>query len=173
MKRMVIGLVAATLVIGVGIGGYAFINRPNPADGDRVCDGVPAMFGGCDQDQPSFAATTCREAAVEFGSQLNDRVMAVVNGPAVVDGLARSAQALHIQLLVIERLNEYLRNQHMVAQCSADQILDGAEPLFSPELRAAAPGLMSELETGHTYAEWRASVLKTLGVIDKDEDQPF
>jgi len=140
---------------------------------DEVCRGVPADMGGCDPDQPTFSEETCDGLATEFGIQLDSRMTAVIDGPASVNNNGKSAQALNALILTVARLNEHLRDEGLVKNCTAESVLAVAERKFSPMLRDGAGSLMTETDiTGETYeySDWRNLVLDHLTVIDEDED---
>ncbi len=143
---------------------------------DDVCGGVPADMGGCDPDQPTYAAVDCDGLAAEFGQEIDGRLRAIIEGPESVDGNGRSVRALNAVILSVTRLNEYLRDEGLIDDCSAPPLLAAAEQEFSQSLREHAGSLMTETEiTGevHGYDDWYALVLDHLGVIDEDEDLPF
>jgi hypothetical protein len=143
-----------------------------PTNQREVCRGVQRESGGCDPNQPAFVGETCTEVGREYGKQLDDRMVEVINGPAISQGKARSSRALDVTVLVTARANEYLRNSGMVAACDADEFLSAAEPVFSMTLKENAGALLSEFEE-HDYEDWFADLREAVLVIDTEEDQPF
>ena len=142
-------------------------------DPNEFCDGVQRTLGGCDENQPTYAGTTCEDVGREFGAQLNDRIVDALGGDDVVDGLGRSARVTNAEYLLVIRANQHLRRSGIVDECSAAPFLAAAEPHFSDELRSELGPMLSEFQDHEiTYDEWRAGLLDALSVIDEDEDEP-
>ena len=143
---------------------------PNP---DEICDGVQRTLGGCDEDQPTYAGTTCEDVGREFGEQLNSRIMEALEGDDVVDGLAKSARVTNAEYLLVIRANQHLRRSGIVDECDASSFLSAAEPEFSDELKSEIGPALSEFQDHEvTYDEWRAGLLDKLSVVDEDEGEP-
>ncbi len=109
---------------------------------------------------------------MQFGEQLDRRLVAVIDGPAIVDGRARSSQALAFTILVTQRANEYLRGAGMVQACDADEFMLAAEEAFTDQLIDHAGSLVSEIEP-HDYEDWLADLREVVQVIDQDEGLPY
>ena len=164
LRRVAVASLAA-LVMGAACG-----NQPDP---NEVCDGVQRTLGGCDENQPTYVGKTCEEVGLEFGEQLNSRIMDAIDGDDVVDGLAKSGRVTNAEYLLVVRANQHLRRSGIIDECSAAAFLAAAEPEFSDELKSELGPVLSEIQDRQiTYDDWRADLLDTLSVIDEDEDEP-
>ena len=163
-------MIAAALVAGVLAMG-AIVTVALTPDPHYVCDGVERTFGGCDPDQPTFTGNGCSAVGAEFGVQLNQRIVTILQGDDVVDGQGKSARVNAAEYLTTTRANQYLREIGIVADCGADEFLAAAEAEFSDELKTDLGPALSEFQDhDYTYEEWRADLRKTLRAIDMDED---
>jgi hypothetical protein len=139
-----------------------------PSD-DEVCDGISAEAGGCDRDQPSFAATTCGAVAAEFGRQLDVRVLAVIDGPESVGGEPRLVRMNRYMSLVVGRANQYLRSEGLIDECDDPAAFAAAaEPMFSDRLREKAGDYVFE-GTRVTYQVWRDELVRVLGILAAEQ----
>lgn len=140
---------------------------PTPA----FCDGIDASLGGCAPDRPAFTATTCTEVGLEYGTQLNGRLLQIYRGPELVTGESRAVRASHVMSLTTSLANLHLRRIGIVAACGVDEFLAGAEQDFSPELKAQAG---KYLDDGREvdYATWLAALRGLVQIIDMEEDAP-
>ena len=146
---------------------------PPTSDANEFCDGVQSTLGGCDENQPTFAGEECDEIAGEFGEQLNERIVAILDGEEVIDGQGKSSRVSGAQFLLSVRVNQYLRRSDLVRECSAEPFLTVAEAEFSVQLKTELGPTMSAFQDHqYTYDEWRADLLQTLSIIDTDEDEP-
>lgn len=163
MLLAVLAVTGAVLATGAWQGG---------GDPNAVCEGVSAEVGGCDADQPTYTALTCEGVGQEFGTELDRRVVAIINGPARANGESQAVRAGQAMGLVTVRANQHLRDRGMVKACGVDEFMRAAEARFSPELKARAGDYLYD-STTRPYAEWLADVRRTVGVIDMAEDEAF
>lgn len=163
---LVVLLAAVIGALGVAVAAAGLFD-PQP----EICDNVHRGLGGCDDDQPQFSGTTCDDVGREFGTQLDARVVKILDGPDVVDHERKSARISSTEFLLVTRANQHLRRVGIVQECGLEDFLAAAEPVFSEKLRAQVGNYLFEFEE-HTYDEWLANLRKTLRAIDMDEDEP-
>ncbi len=157
------------LVCVLAIGFAMVACGPNlPGGSATICNGISSDVGGCDRDLPSFVGTDCETIARQYGSELNRRVLAVINGPAVVENKSQAVRESDAMSLLTSLANARLRTIGEVAKCSAPQFLAAAEPQFSADLRAHAG---QHLYDGAVvdYAAWKGELLRFLEIIDLNE----
>ena len=162
---------ATTVVITVALlclmTGCMTFGQPAPT----TCDGISSELGGCDADRPAFSGETCEEIGREFGTQLDAKSLEIYNGPEDPEE-SKSVRAWHVTVTAISLANKRLRDLDIVGECDAGDFMAAAEPAFSEELVDKAGTYLFDNEP-HTYAEWRAEVMKYLQVIDQVEDLPY
>ena len=93
--------------------------------------GIDASLGGCAPDRPAFTASTCTEVGLEYGTQLNGRLLQIYRGPEVMTEESRAVRASHVMTLTTSLANLHLRRIGIVAACGVDEFLAGAEKDFS------------------------------------------
>lgn len=164
---LVLTLVVATAVVGAVV--VANVLAPDP---DEVCEGIPREMGGCDPDQPTYAGATCAEVGQEFGAQLDQRGLAVIDGPASRDGESRAVRLNETVILVLGRANQYLRDTGLIHSCGVDGFIAAAETRFSEPFKARVGDYLYD-DTSRPYAEWLEELRRIARVVDMDEDQPF
>lgn len=159
------------VLIGLAV---LILSACNPLAGTQPtsCDGITSEVGGCDADRPSFTATTCDGLAVEFGKQLNDRLVPVFTGPSIVRGNARSAQIVHAESLVASLANLHLRQIGAPRTCDLDAFLSVAEGQFSDELKAKVGQFAYEGVLIITYERWLAELREIVGAIGEPTASP-
>ena len=113
------------LVLAVGLGACGLVVQ-SPVATPAVCDGVDSGLGGCDPDQPEFTGTTCESVAREFGAQLDDRIVPILEGNDVVNGEHKSVRMGHAVALMVTRVDQYLGLPAVAVNCHAAQFLDDA-----------------------------------------------
>lgn len=160
--------IATALVLIVGAAACQATASPS----SDVCEGVPADFGGCEQGQPAYAGTTCEEVGREFGVHLAERAQPIVSGAAVPDDLSQASALLELRILLAVRANQHLRERGIVDECDAGDFVGAAERELSTELRAELGRFLWDGPPA-SYEEWRAELLRTMRIIDQDEDLPF
>lgn len=158
----------AVLLLGL-IGTSCSIVAVDATPSASICDGVDSQMGGCDEQQPSFAATDCAGVGREFGALLDDRARDIIEGPEVVDGEARSVRLRQAMALLSGRANDYLRETGLHAGCDVPEFLAAAEAEFSPQLTDGVGGALYDSAPPATYEEWRSELVLMLGVIDAEE----
>ena len=164
MIRFVLGLLlSAGLFLGCQPTAAA---SPSPS----YCDGITSEIGGCDPGRPTFIRTTCVAIAREFGSQLDQRLVAIYLGPESKDE-SKAVRASAATALTVGLVNLHLRRAGLIKTCSAPSFLDDAEKTFSPTLMAHAGEILDD-GPPVTYVKWRASLLGFLALIDQEEDAP-
>ncbi len=131
----------------------------------QSCNGISAEIGGCD-NPPHYVGTNCDALAGEWGRVVNDRVVAVIQGPAVVDDAQRSARIQRVLVLATTTLALHLGQIGLLGDCSAAAILSGAEPEFSAELRAGIAGALYDGNPTATWEQFNAEALRALSVLD-------
>ena len=142
---------------------------PNP---NEVCSGIPRDMGGCDQPQPTFSGETCSDVGRQFGSHVNARGLAIIEGPASLGGESQSVRLNEVVILVTSRANQYLRDNGMTTDCGVDEFVTGAETQFSEAFKARVGDYLYD-GTTRPYSEWLENLRRTVRVIDMGEDEPF
>lgn len=155
------------LLAGCGIGDLG--TSPSP----EVCNGISAEVGGCDADLPTYAGIDCEAVGREFGPQYGERALRIFDGPAIVDGNARSVQLFHAAVVSVQLANKHLRDNGLVADCEADTFLAAAEETLPAGFRERIGDFLYEETRQSSYAEWRADMLRLLAVIDQEEELPY
>lgn len=164
-RRLFLAVAALAVALTI-VGSVAVLAlKPQPA----ICNGIDRQLGGCDTDQPVFNGSTCEAVGIEFGDQLDQRIVKILGGPDVVNGERKSVRISAAEFLLTGRANQHLREIGIIAECGADHFLAAAERRFSDTLRAEVGDYLSEFEH-HSYADWRADLRKTLRAIDMDEN---
>jgi len=152
--------VAAAALAGCGL-------VPASTSEQSFCDGISDIVGGCDPDRPTFSGQTCDEIAREFGRQVDERVLAIANGPDDPEE-SKAVRVTHVKTLSASLVNRYLREQGLVSECGADEFLVTAEEEFSEELRLVAGNYLHDGPPA-TYEQWRDELRAFLQIIDQDE----
>jgi len=137
-------------------------SQPNPT----VCDGVSSELGGCTANRHSFTSDTCQDLAREWGTVLNEGVVAVLRGPAEVAGQARSVLLKQVVVITTVDLNARLDELGLRNTCTLQAFMATAEPVFSAELRGGVGDAMYDGLPPATYEEWLADVQKTASIIE-------
>lgn len=158
----------AVILLGL-IGTSCSIVPVGPTPSASICDGVDAQMGGCDEEQPEFAATDCSGVGRELGAYLDDRTRRIIEGPDAVDGEARSVRLRQAMVLLSARANDYLRELGLHASCDVPEFLAAAEAEFSPQLRDGVGDALYDGVPPATYEEWKSELTLMLGIIDAEE----
>lgn len=155
MKRsLLVGIGTLLAVAGIGIG----VRAAQP----DYCGFVSREVGGCDRNQPTFTASTCEGLAEEFGTQLNDRLLAIVNNPPPRD-LTHATKASMDRGLVTIRMNQHM--QRIRLTCDPRQMLEDVEPHLSVEFRRKAPDYIDDGDTAYDWDHYRKELLDSLKLI--------
>jgi hypothetical protein len=166
MRRLHPMNAAAGLVLLTG----CVFNGPSPSA--SFCDGIPADWGACDTDRPSFSGATCGEVGTEFGQQLGPRALEIFDGPQIVDGNDRTVQLQQLVILHIQLANKHLRDTGQVMVCEVPEFLDAAEAAFPAEFIERV-GSNAFFDQTVSYEAWREDLKRFLVVIDRDESEPY
>jgi hypothetical protein len=170
MRRHKIGVkrrfAPACLALGLLVAGC--IGSAEPTE-PPLCDGITANVGGCDEDQPTYTGTTCAELAREWGDEVDRRLSAVIDGPAVVDGETKSVQQTDVLALTSTRLSLYMDRTGLLDSCDLPEFLPIAEERFSDKLHDGVGSIIYDGEPVVSYEEWLADMEKFIAVIDTDD----
>lgn len=158
MIALAAAAVGAAIVVTVGVAALT-------ADRREVCDGIGRTWGGCDPDQPFFAASDCRALGQEVGRQIDERVAAVLrDGPDPDESVA--VRVFQAQGLVVGRANQFARREGL--ECSPAQILEEVENTVSDDFKAVIGTVLYDDGKEHTYDEWRIDMQMMLAVFEGD-----
>lgn len=158
----------AMILLGL-IGTSCALVPVSDARSPSICAAVDARMGGCDEQQPEFAATDCSGVGREFGAYLDDRTRQIVAGPDAVEGEARSVRLRQAMVLLSARANDYLKEHGLHASCDVPEFLAAAETQFSEELRRGVEDAFYDGAPRATYDEWKRELMLMLGIIDAEE----
>ncbi len=137
-------------------------SQPRPT----VCDGISSEVGGCTANRHTFISDTCQDLAREWATVLNEGVIGVLRGPAVVGDQARSVLLRQAVVISTVDLNSRLAELGLRGTCKVPEFMATAEPVFSAGLRAGIGDAMYDSLPPATYEEWLSDVQKTAGIID-------
>jgi hypothetical protein len=157
----------ATLVLAIA--SSAACDAVGQAPAPTVCDGVSSEAGGCDAGRHLFVADTCADLAREWAGALDRAVVAVLDGPPDVGQQGRGVRMKQAMVITSVDLNERLRTLGLRAACDVPEVMEIAEPLLSPALKAGVGNAMYDANPPATYDEWRADLLRSIQVIDHEE----
>ena len=158
---------ATCLALGVLIAGCLGSAEPTKPP---LCDDISATAGGCDADQPAYTGTTCADLAREWGDEVDRRLTAVIDGPAVVEGEAKSAQQTSVLVLTSTRLSMYMDRAGLLDSCDLPEFLPIAEGQFSDKLREGVGEIIYDGEPVVSYEAWLADMERFIAVIDTEDD---
>lgn len=169
MTRPIRRFAAAALVVAVGAScNVAQLPSGSPPQ-PSICAGIPADLGGCAADRHTFTGGSCVELAAEWAGVLDKAVIAILDGPAAVNGDARSSRLRQVLVVVTSDMNTRLRALGLADECDAPQFMATAEPLFTARLREGVGAALFDGDPVLTYQDWLDDVGKVLGVIDDGE----
>jgi hypothetical protein len=141
----------------------ACMSGPGTSASPEYCNGISAEVGGCASDAPSFAGVTCDDVATEWGRQVDQGLVAIIEGQAVVDGQAKSARA-H-KAIVLPSLLAAAHLQALGLRCDVEDFATAAESELSYQVREGVGGILYDGDPAATYADWRAEVTRALSVV--------
>lgn len=159
--------VVAVLVVVLLAAGCVFDTRGGPSP--TLCDGLPADMGGCAENVPSFAGTTCIEVAEEWGRAVDRGVVAVMDGPAVVEDKQRSARITDVLVVSSVRAGTRLDELGLLPSCDVDVFLPAGRREFS---NALVDGIGEVLFDGSPVAspeDWNVFLTRFIRIIDEGE----
>jgi hypothetical protein len=134
-----------------------------------VCGGIPADMGGCSAARPSFAGTTCRDVAEEWGRYVDQKVVGVINGPDSADGKKRSVRISDALVLGSIVAGMRLDELGLLAACDVPEFLPAAKRQFSEELKGRVASAPFDGSPIATPQDWDAALNRAIGIIDDGE----
>lgn len=164
-----LGIIGAIVVTVTGCGSLGLGASPTP----EFCNGIAAETGGCDADLPTYSGTDCEAVGAEFGRQYGERALRIFDGPAVINGNARSSQLANAAVVSVQLANKHLRDNGMVADCDAETFLAAAELTLPAGFRERIGDYLFGETQQSSYEEWREDMLRFLTVIDQGEHLPY
>lgn len=167
-KYVAVAVVALLLLAGAGTL-FATLGQP---DANRICRGVPAGMGGCDEPQPSYSATDCEGVGSEFAEQVEARQTVIMDGPPAVNDESRSVRLRNAMWLVAIRANQYLRDTGVIHACDSDRLVSVTDATVSESFKARVGDYLWDSPETHTYEEWLEMVRQTLTIVDMEKDNP-
>lgn len=136
------------------------------------CDGIDGAMGGCAPDRPTFSGTTCAAVGIEFGKQVNDRLLPIFSGPDSVNQESRAVRATQVASVAISLANLHLRRIGIIATCGVDEFMTAAETQFSDEFKAQA-GSYRDDGPPVSYEKYLAALRGLVSIIDAEESAPL
>lgn len=156
------GLAALLIVAGVAIA-IGVVDGEVP----EACDGISAEMGGCDEDLPDFAGTTCGDVAREFSAEYSRRATDIFDGPPTVGDNSRSVRLIQLTNLLAQLANRHVRSVGLGNTCDADAFFQTVEADLPDEFRGRIAAYMYEDGTG-TYEAWAQEVRTFLTILEED-----
>ena len=162
MRRTLVGggIVVVLIVAGVAIA-LALSDR----DGPQACDGIAAEMGGCEEDLPTFAETTCDGIAREFSATYQARATDIFDGPPTVGDSSRSVRLIQLTNLMTQLANRHVRSVGPDNTCDADAFFRAVEADVTAEFKGRVGRYLYEDGTG-TYEAWAAEVRTFLAILE-------
>jgi hypothetical protein len=131
-----------------------------------TCDGIGADFGGCSPDRPAYAGTSCPDLAVEWGRDVDRRIVGLIDGPAGVDGKARSVRNTDVLVLTSLVVTYRLDALGLRTSCNMDEFWPIARQQFSPEVKAGAGRILWDASPVVPFEDWLARAKEIVAMID-------
>lgn len=158
----------ASLLVGLLLAGCSPIAAP-PASQPVACGGIPADFGGCSSARPVFLGSTCAEIGAEWGESVDRGVLAVIRGPATVNGQQRSTRVSDVLVLASIVAGMRLDTLGLLATCDTPEFLNAARPRFSADLLDGIGGVLFDGSPVATTEDWERLLVRAIGIIDDGE----
>lgn len=130
------------------------------------CDGISADFGGCSPDRPQYAGTSCSDLALEWGHDVDRRIVGLMNGPAGVEGKARSVRNTDVLVLTSLVVTYRLDALGLRASCNMDEFWPIARQQFSAEVKAGAGSILWDADPVVPFEDWLARANEIVAMID-------
>lgn len=146
----------------------ACVGEQQPGASNDVCAGVSEALGGCAPGQPTFSGDTCAEVGREYGEQLDDRGLEIINGPAVAEGSSRAVRLNDLKVLAAIRANQHLRERGLIQECGVEEFVAAAEAAFSDEFRSRAGDFLSDGDPV-SFEAWLEDLRSVLVILDQEE----
>ena len=134
-----------------------------------VCDGIPADVGGCDSSRPVFAGSTCEAIADEWVAAIDERVLPIIDGPPVADGMQRSSRILNVLVVSSVVAGMRLNELGLLNSCDAPAFLEAAEMGFSDELQDGIGANLFDGQPPASREDWDETLFKAIRIIDEGE----
>jgi len=140
-----------------------------------VCLALGLFVAGCTGSStppdgpPVYAGTTCAELAHEWGEEVDRRITTIIDGPDVVNGMAKSSRNIDALVQASTALSVHMDHLGLLNECDMPEFLPIAEQEFSGKLRAGAGAILHDADPVATYDEWYADMQRFLGVIDFED----
>jgi hypothetical protein len=163
--------IAAPIGVALMLAMSTVVACTGPA-GDRraVCDGISAELGGCAPDRAAFSATDCDGIAREFASQLEARILAIIDGPESSEE-SKATRVGNVVVVTSQLANLHVRRSGLIKECTAAAFIDAADSRFTPKFRKIVGQYLYD-GPAVDYATWRANLSRELSILDRDEDVP-
>lgn len=165
-SKAVLAAIGVVIMAAI-VGGVALTLRSD------YCDGLPRSIGACSSDRPAFNGRTCDAVAVEWGRQLDNRVIAILEGPTSVGDKSRSSLLLDAETLTTQLANKHMRDTGLTASCSVEAFLNVGESEFSATARREVGSLMFEASPVVDYETWRNRLEELVTVILAQPFAPY
>jgi hypothetical protein len=140
-----------------------------------VCVALGLLVAGCigsstpSDGPPVYAGTTCAELAREWGDEVDRRITTIIDGPDVVNEMAKSSRNIDALALTSTALSVHMDHLGLLNECDMPEFLPIAEQEFSDQLRSGAGEILHDGEPVATYDEWYSDMQRFLGVIDFED----
>ena len=118
---------------------------------------------------PVYTGTTCAELAHEWGQEVDRRITTIIDGPAVVQGMAKSSRNIDALVLASTALSVHMDDLGLLNECDMPEFLPIAEQEFSDKLRSGVGEILHDADPVAMYDEWYADMQRFLGVIDFED----
>ena len=162
-RRRVMSMAVLVGTVALGSCAPSFDGSSPP----RISDGISSELGGCDE-LPVFAGDSCDALAAEYGRLLDDEVIEIIEGPAGVDGEARSARLKQVMTLLAVVAGRRLDEVGIGRTCDVRAFRTIAEAEFSPQLREQVGRVMYDGDPVATYDEWLDDLENSLRVLGSE-----
>ena len=153
------------VILIAGCGPLAGASPTNPP----ACDGIRADVGGCDSRRPVFVGTTCAAIADEWVAAIDERVVLIINGPPVEDGMQRSSRISNALVLSSVVAGMRLDDLGMLDSCDAPTFLAAAETGFSDELQDGIGATLFDGQPQASREDWDETLFNAIRIIDGGE----
>jgi hypothetical protein len=146
----------AVAVVGVALAGCG--PTAPPTDGDGVITVI--------EPEGTYVGTTCAAVGREFGTQLDEMALAIIDANRDRPEYASDPLSTTI-IALVQGANDHLRARGLRDACDAPEFLAAADAGLSAELRAVAGAYITTPAV--TYDEFHQYVEGQVMVIDLDE----
>ena len=130
---------------------------------------VSGCIGSSTPSAPVYTGTTCAQLAHEWGQEVDRRITTIIDGPGVVNGMAKSSRNIDALVLASTALSAHMDHLGLLNECDMPEFLPIAEQEFSDKLRAGAGEILHDADPVATYDDWYSDMQRFLGVIDFED----